>query len=603
MSETKKRSDIEQQYKWDVESVYTTRDAWEADFAKLPALLEPVKSLRGKLDSPSAIATVFSAEDELGQLLEKLWLYAHMKEDEDQTVGENQALMSRMRSRYSQISGELAWIDPEILKHSEETLRQWAADPALADYTRSMELLLRRKPHTLSSEEETILGLAGEVFGTPYDAFGKLTNADIEFAPAEDSDGKKHDVTNGTFYSLLMNPDRTLRENAFASVYMSYGAHKNVLNALLSGVVKSHALNAKLRKHGSSLEASLFSDNIPTSVYRSLISAVRGALPIFHEYVDLRARQLDLVGKLNMWDMYVPIVPDFKVEVDWQECRTWIEASTKPLGTEYGQGVHASFNERWYDVYENKGKRSGAYSTGAHGEKPFMLLNYHGTLSDAFTVAHELGHSMHSLMSHRYQPYRYASYPIFLAEIASTTNEALLHHYLMETKSDPRLRAYLLNHLCDSFRGTLFRQTMFAEFELEIHKRIEEGGALTAESLSEYYYGLNADYYGSTVEADRRIEREWSRIPHFYYNFYVYKYSTGFAAAQIFCQQILSGAEGREKYLGFLKSGCSHDPLDTVRTAGVDLENPDVLQKAFGGFKEAVGELSGLLTELSSATT
>jgi len=595
------RDQIERPSKWDVESVYATPEAWEADFGRLGEAVKPIQGLKGKLTSPEAVAAVFDAEDALGLLIDKVYLYAHMREDEDTGASESQARMSRMRGQLAKIAGERAWVQPEILMNPEATLRAWIDAPALAAHRRSMELLLREKPHTLSTEEETLLGLAGEIFSTARDAFGKLTNADMKFAPALDGDGKEHEVTSGSFYSLLLSSDRTLRQNAFASIYAGYGDHANSICALLAGNTKGHVFNATIRKYGTALEASLFNDNVPTAVYRSLISAVNEALPIFHEYLDLRAKSLGLEGDLNVWDIHVPIVPDFSMEVDWQECREWIVESTRPLGPEYHKGVVASFDERWYDVYENKGKRSGAYSTGAYGEKPFMLLNYHGTLSDVFTVAHELGHSMHTRLSAEAQPYRLSGYPIFLAEIASTTNEALLHHHLMETKSDPALRAYLLNHLCDSFRGTLFRQTMFAEFELEIHERLEKGGALTAESLNEYYYDLNARYHGPRMAADRRIAREWSRIPHFYYNFYVYKYATGFTAAQIFNRQVLSGAAGRDAYLGFLKSGSSMDPLDTVKKAGVNLSDPAALQGAFSEFRGAVRELSGLLDELALA--
>lgn len=589
------RAEVRRHDKWDIESVYTTPEEWEKDFARLADLVAPVVALKGKLASAAAVAQAFAAEDALGRVLDRLHLYAHMKEDEDTSVGDNQARMSRTRSQYARIAGELAWVTPEILRQPEETLRAWADDPALQPYRRSMTILLRQKPHTLSSEEETLMGLASEVFGTPYDAFGKLTNADLTFEPAEDSAGERHEVTNGTFYSLLLSSDRTLRRNAFGSIYKGYGDHRNSICSLLAGSTKSHVLNSRIRRFPSALEASLFSDNVPKTVYTSLIEAVHEALPIFHDYLDLRARQLKLEGDLNAWDLHVPIVQDFRMEVGWDECRDWIVESTRPFGEEYHKGVHASFDERWYDIYENRGKRSGAYSTHAYQYKPFMLLNYHGTLNDVFTVAHELGHSMHSYCSMNTQPYRYADYPIFLAEIASTTNEALLHDYLMRTKDDRRLKAYLLNHLCDSFRGTLFRQTMFAEFEWEIHKRIEEGGALTAESLSDYYYQLNAKFHGPRVKMDDRIALEWSRIPHFYYNFYVYKYATGFAAAQIFSQRILSGGDAREAYLGFLKSGSSRDPLDTVKAAGVDLTDPKVLQECFAGFRKAIRELAELL--------
>lgn len=599
MSNAKLRDEIETAHKWDAESVYPDGESWEKDFKHIDEFVAPLVAFQGKIDNPGAIAEVFKAEDELGVLLDKLYLYAHMKEDEDTSVGVNQDRMSRLRAKYARISGELAWIDPEILALPEETLRNLMEEDVLKPYRRSMEKLLRRKPHTLSKEEETLLGLAGDLFGTPHEAFSKLTNADLKFEDAIDSEGKSHTVTNGSAYSLYMKRDRTLRESTFSALYKGYGDHLNTIATLLGGSVKGDVFNASIRKHNSALEASLFSDNIPASVYHSLIASVREALPIYHEYVELRARTLKLGSDINMWDFYVPMVPEFDMEVEWDECRQWIEASLEPLGEEYMKVARSSFEERWYDVFENKGKRSGAYSTGAYGQKPFMLLNYHRTLNDVFTVAHELGHSMHSHLSQKNQPYRYSRYPIFLAEIASTTNEALLHHYLVETRDDPKLRAYLLNHLCDSYKGTVFRQTMFAEFELKIHERLEEGNALTADWMKEYYYKLNEDYYGPSFKADERIAWEWSRIPHFYYNFYVYKYATGFAAAQIFSRRILEGGDNREKYLGFLKAGCSQDPLDTVKAAGVDLADPKVLKDGFENFRSAVGELSKLLDTIA----
>ena len=594
MSAAPLRSERPKELLWDVESVYATPELWEADFKRIPEAIAPFATLKGALTSAAAVAALFKAEDDLGLLLDRLRLYAHMKEDEDTSVGENQSRMARFRAQSAKISGELAWTRPELLMQSAETLQAWAKSPELRAYQRSIELLLREKPHVLSTEEETLLGLAGDVFGTAYDAFSKLTNADLKFRDATDAAGKPHSVTNGTISSLLQNKDRVLRESAFGALYQGYGDHINALASLLAGSTKSHTFNAQVRKFPNALDASLFSDNIPRTVYKSLIAAVRQALPIFHDYVALRAKHLK-ISDMNMWDFLVPIVPQFELKVSWEKNRDWVTESCKPLGDEYMEGVRASFSERWYDVYENKGKRSGAYSTGAYGQKPFMLLNYHGTLNDVFTTAHELGHSMHSLMSQRHQPYRTSDYPIFLAEIASTTNEALLHHHILETQSDKQLRAYLLNHLCDSFRGTMFRQVMFAEFELEIHERLERGEAMTADSLKEYYYDLNAAYYGPNVKADPRIMIEWSRIPHFYYNFYVYKYATGFAAAQIFSQRILKGSAERDMYLGFLKSGSSQDPLDTVAKAGVNLADPAVLQQAFAGYKKAINDLDRAL--------
>lgn len=595
---TKNRDQIEKKFKWDVEGVFASPEEWEVEFSQIDSLVQPVLELKGKLTDATAVAEVFAAEDTLGATIEKLYLYAHMKEDEDTSVGTNQARMSRVQAKYAEISGQLAWITPEILAQQEGVLKDWARMEVLAPFRRSMMLLLREKPHTLSAEEETLLGMAGEIFSSPHDSFSKLSNADMTFPDAIDSEKKPHEVTNGTFYTLLLDSDRGLRESAFRSIYKEYGKHSNTISSMLAGSSKGHVFNSKVRRFPSSLDASLFKDNIPASVYTSLIEAVQDALPIFYEYVDLRAECLGLGTDLNMWDVHVPIIPDFTMEVSWSECREWVTESLIPLGEEYGEGVKASFDERWYDVFENKGKRSGAYSTGAYGEKPYMLLNYHGTLNDVFTVAHELGHSMHTRLSHLNQPYRYADYPIFLAEIASITNEQLLHYYLLKKFDDPRLRAYLLNHLCESFRGTLFRQTMFAEFELEIHDRLEKGGALTAESLNEYYFALNAKYYGDKIKADESIALEWARIPHFYYNFYVYKYATGFAAAQIFSQQVLSGEDGCDAYLGFLKSGSSMDPLDTVKLAGVDLSDPAVLKSAFATFKQAIGDLSQLVKGL-----
>jgi oligoendopeptidase F len=589
------RAEVPVEHQWDVDSVYPNVAAWEADFTGIAAKLAAVTEWKGKLTTPEAAAAVFAAEDALGQFIGKLYLYAHMREDVDLSVGENQGRMARLRAQYAAIGGECAFINPQLLMQSEETLRAWLAAPVLAPFRRSIDLLLREKPHTLSEQEETLLGLASDVFSVPNEAFSKLTNADFHFDSVMDSRGETHEVTNGTFYSILTKKDRSLREAGFRSIYKEYGEHANTIGTLLAGSTKSHVFNAKVRKFEGALEASLFRDNIQSDVYLSLIKAVNEALPVFHEYLDLRAEHLGLTDTMNMWDLHVSIVPELELEVDWAKCRGWVEESTKPLGADYQKGVVASFAERWYDVFENKGKRSGAYSTGHFGQKPFMLLNYHGTLNDVFTVAHELGHSMHSWLSQSHQPFRYSDYPIFLAEIASTTNEALLHHHLMETQTDPKLRAYLLNHLCDSFRGTMFRQTMFAEFELEIHRRLERGEAVTAESLNEYYYGLNAKYHGPRIKADEKIATEWMRIPHFYYNFYVYKYATGFAAAQVFHQQILSGAAGRDQYLGFLKSGSSKDPLDTVRDAGVDLANPAVVVRAVEGFSTAIGELRGLL--------
>ncbi|MBN1516722.1 oligoendopeptidase F [Candidatus Sumerlaeota bacterium] len=594
MSAIKTRDQIDPQDKWDVESIYDAPEKYDEDFEQIDILLKPILELQGQLNTPENVAKVFELEDALGLLLDRLYLYAHLLEDQDTAVGENQARMSKLRTRYAQISGRAAWITPEILQQSEETLKQWLDAPVLKFYRRTMEKLVRRKPHTLSIPEETLLGKAGEVMHLAGEAFGKLCNADLTFDDAVDETGERHPVTNGSYSVLLRSTDRTLRQSAYESMYHTYGCHRNTLATLLSGGVKEHALNTELRKHGSCLEAALFYDDIPTTVYTSLIEAVHEALPVYYKYVELRKKMLG-VDALKMYDLYVPITPNFKLEADWPQCREWALEALKPLGAEYVEGAKKAFDERWFDIYENKGKRSGAYSSGAYGQKPLMLLNYHGQLDDVFTTAHELGHSMHTHLSQEAQPYRYAGYPIFLAEIASITNEALLQHFLTQKTGDPAFKAFLLNHLCDSFKGTVFRQTMFAEFELMIHQAAENGEALTADWLCEKYGELNKLYMGPAVEVDEHIALEWSRIPHFFYNFYVFKYATGFVAAQVFAQRARESEETRDRYLSLLKSGGSKDPLDAVRDAGVDLADPSTIKQAFTAFDIAISELTELL--------
>ncbi|HBF35467.1 TPA: oligoendopeptidase F [Candidatus Sumerlaeota bacterium] len=597
MSEVKTRQEISVSDTWDTESIYKTSADYEQDMKRVESLIAPLQALRGKLDSSSTVAEAFHLEDELGLLLDRLHLYAHMLEDQDTAVSENQARMSALRGLFAQIQGDLAWIAPEILDQAEDTLTTWRDAPEMLPYRRSMDLLIRQKPHVLSTEAETILGLAGDILDTPHQAFSMRSNADMTFEDAVDSEGKPYSVTNGSYGPLTESRDRTLRQSAFTSIHKAYAAHRNSIATLMSGTTKTHALEANLRHHGSALEAALFPDNVPATVYHALVEAVHESLPIYHEYVALRGRRLGLTD-LNMWDMRVPIVPEIEIKVSWEQCREWVLDSLRPLGEEYCTAAASAFDERWFDIWENQGKKSGAYSTGAYGQKPFMLLNYHGTLNDVFTVAHELGHSMHTWMSQKNQPYRYSGYPIFLAEIASTTNEALLLHHLLVITDNPKLKASLLNHHCEATRGTLYRQTMLAEFELELHRRAEAGEPLTAEALHACYYELNAQYQGPAVQADELIGHEWLRIPHFYYNFYLYKYATGFSAAQVFAQRILEGGTSRDAYLELLRSGCSLDPLDAVQRAGVDLSNAAVVRQAFALFHESLKKLDTALAAM-----
>jgi oligoendopeptidase F len=588
------RDEIEEQYRWDLEAIFATPEEWDRSFRAVEDLVEPILKLKGKLSSPSAVATLFAAQDALGLQIDRLYAYAHHREDEDTTNSVNQARIQRIRARATEIFASIAWVTPEILSQPLNVLQAWRDSSELAAYRRSMEVLIREKPHVLSDTEETLLSMAGEIFSNPRSTFGYLVNADMKFPDVEDDKGTKQPLTNGRYVTFMENRDRAVRRRAFETLYDTYGQFGNTLASTLSGNVKYHTFNAKVRKFSSALDASLFPDSIPQTLYDTLIEATHEALPAFHDYIDLRREVLGL-DAVNMWDMHVPIVPNFDMKVDWAKACEWVRESCAPMGKEYMRGVEKSLTDRWIDVYENKGKRSGAYSGGCYGSPAYMLMNYQGTLDWVFTLAHELGHSMHTWLAGNTQPYRYAEYTIFVAEIASTANEALLHDHLLKTTDDPRFKAYLLNHLCDQFRGTVYRQTMFAEFEKLLHEMDGAGEPLTAESIGKAYYDLNAKFHGPAVKADERIAREWSRIPHFYYNFYVYKYATGFCASQVFSRRILESTQKRDQYLDFLKGGGSADPLELVKRGGVDLTSREVLTSAFATFRKSVAELRQLL--------
>ncbi|MCB2153524.1 oligoendopeptidase F [bacterium] len=579
---------------WNLEALYATPEDWDKEFSQIDELLKPILALQGKLTSPAAVAETFKAEDALGRAIERLYSYAHHREDEDTGNSTNQGRSQRIMAKYTEVAAKTAWVRPEILTQSLETLKAWREDEALKPYQRSMDVLVRDKPHTLSNAEETLISTAGEVFRNPYNTFGYLTNADMTFPDVEDEKGKKRPLSQGRYITFLENRDRSVRERAFKTFYDTYIGFENTLASTLAGSVKLDNFNARVRHFDSALEAALHPDNVPVSLYDTLVDSVHEALPKFHKYLELR-KQILGVDELNMWDVYVPIVPDFDIKVDWAEACQWVLEACEPLGKEYTDALKTAFTDRWIDVYENKGKRSGAYSGGCYDSFPYVLMNYQGTLDHVFTLAHELGHSMHSLLAHKTQPYRYADYTIFVAEIASTTNEALLLDYLLKKTDDPKFKAYLLNHRCEQFRGTVFRQTMFAEYERMIHEMDASGTPLTAENFSKSYYDLNAKFHGPLIKADDRISHEWSRIPHFYYNFYVYKYATGFCASQVFSQRILNNPEHRDMYLDFLRSGGSADPLDQVKKGGVDLTDRKVMTNAFESFGQSVKELSGLL--------
>ncbi len=591
----RERREMPAEQQWNLEEVYSSAEQWEADFRRLDQLAAPLEQLKGSLDRAAAVADFFRQEADLDRLAEKLYVYAHLKADEDTADSPNQGRQTRMRGKLAELAGRLAWAVPEILAQPHGVLCEWTGSEALREFRQRMTKLVRRKAHTLSEPEETLLSKAGEIFAAPQQAFSMLTNADMRFPQVKGEDGQLRDLSQGRYITFLISPQRRVRTEAFAAMYDTYGSFRNTLASTLSHTVKTHNYHAQVRHYGSALEAALADDHIPTSLYDSLIAATHQALPAFHDYVALRRDQLGLAD-LDMCDMYVPIVPDCQIRVPFEQARQWVLDACRPLGQEYCRILESAFADRWIDIYENRGKRSGAYSSGCYDSFPYILLNYQGTLDDVFTLAHELGHSMHTHLANHAQPYHTASYPIFIAEIASTTNEALLLHHLLQTRTEPSFRAYLLNHLCDAFKGTVYRQTMFAEFEKLIHETDASGQPLTPDALGQAYYDLNARYYGPEVSADRRIGLEWARIPHFYYNFYVYKYATSFCAAQVFYRRILESVEERDRYLGLLRAGGSADPLDLVQAAGVDLTRPQTYRDAFATFAETVQALRRQLT-------
>ena len=587
------RREVPEALTWDLSPLYAAAEAWEADFARLDEAAAPVLAMQGKLDSAEAVARLMAAETELDRLLERLHTYAHLRHDEDTADAAGQAREARIRARYAELAAACAWITPELLSHPEEELRAWMEDPRLADCRRTLLKVLRNKPHVLSAPEETLLARGAEVLSASEQTYSLLTNADLAFPDIPGPGGESLPLTEGTYRTYLEHPDRDVRRAAFETLLTTYGKWKNTLASTLSSTVKAHAYMADVRHFPSALEAALFDDQVPVAVYDGLIGATRAALPLFHRYLALRKRALGLAD-LDMYDLYVPLVPSCAVDVPMEEARDRVREACRPLGEEYGAALETAFTARWIDWRENKGKRSGAYSSGCYDSPPYLLLNHHDRLDDAFTLAHELGHSLHTWLANRAQPHRMAHYPIFLAEIASTVNELLLIHHLLGRNPAPALRAHLLNHLCDSFKGTVFRQTMFAEFERDLHRWEEEGTPLTAEFLCEKYYDLNQTYYGSGLAAHAAIACEWARIPHFYYDFYVYKYATSFCAALVFARRLRAG-EGVEAYLGLLRSGGSRDPLEAVAAAGVDLRDAGVLREAFAEFGVVLGELEAAL--------
>lgn len=593
----KNRNEIDQKYKWNIEAMYQNAAAWEADIAEVLQMCEAFATYQGKLtESAKTLAEALRAKDDIWQKLERAFVYARMKQDEDNRVAAQQAMYDKVNGIIAKVGAAMSFVTPELLSASEETLRGYVKEePALAQYAFVIEDLIREKKHVLSKEEENLLAQMSEVTDAPDTIFTMLNNADIKFGSIKDEDGDTAEVTHGNFITFMESHNRDVRKAAFTNVYESYKGLINTIAASYSFAVKTDVVGARIRKYDSARQAALSGGSIPESVYDNLISVVHQYLPVLHRYIELRKKVLG-VDELKMYDVYVPLVEIPKKEVAFEEAVSIMEEGLAPLGREYMDKVLAGIDEGWIDVYENEGKTSGAYSFGSYDSFPYILLNYNDTLKDVFTVVHEMGHSMHASYTRANQPFTYGSHSIFTAEVASTVNESLLMQHLLNKEKDPQMRKYILNLYIEEFRTTLFRQTMFAEFEHLTHKYVEEGGALTAEWMCEEYDKLNKTYFGPALSDDDYIKYEWARIPHFYNSFYVYQYATGYSAATAISKKILTeGDAARDAYIEFLKTGDSDYPVELLKIAGVDMSSREPVVLAMETFKSLIDELEKLL--------
>ncbi|MFP4662337.1 MAG: oligoendopeptidase F, partial [Halanaerobiales bacterium] len=526
------RSEVEDKYKWSLEDIYSTDEEWEKDFKKVKGMLDELEEYKGNLLSSSeklfqGIQLIMDIEE----IISRLYAYSHMRQDENTSDQTYQALHNRAQGLYNEVNSATSFMIPEIITLSEDQVEEYLNEnDKLKLYRHLLEDVMRKKEHYLSASEEKILAMAGEISQGSSNIFGMLNNADLTFPIIEDEDGEEIRITHGRYIDFMQSKDRRVRKDAFTALYSKYDKFINTFATTLNTSVKSHIFYSKARKYNSALEAALDNDNVPVDVYTNLISTVKDNIDGMYKYISIRKKVLEL-DELHMYDVYVPLVKELDLKIDYKEATEIVLKGVAPLGEEYTKILEEGFNSGWIDIYENQGKRSGAYSSGCYGVHPYVLLNYTDTLDNMFTLAHEMGHALHTYYSNQSQPFVYANYKIFVAEVASTLNEILLLHYLLENTDDDMKKKYLINHYLEQFRGTVFRQTMFAEFEKIIHDEAEKGTPLTPQFLKETYRQLNIEYFGPDMIIDDEIDLEWARIPHFYYNFYVYKYATGFSAA------------------------------------------------------------------------
>lgn len=588
-----KREDIPEQFRWRLEDIYENDRDWEEDASKVSHMLPKIGGYRGRLgESPEFLLECLRLRDKISIIDDRLYVYSHMRRDEDNNNPVYQALADRAEGISTRVYKEFSFIVPEVLTIPVDRIKEFMkAEGGLRLYEHYIEEIMRMKEHILSEDEEKIISMAGEVTQTAENAHRMLVNADLKFPTVKDDNGQEVQLSEARYYQLIRSENRGVRKDAFQNLHNTYKEFRNTFSATLNGAVKKDIFYSRVRNYSSARESSLDADNIPLKVYDNIIDTINRNLKSLHRYVDIRRRMLG-IEKVHMYDLYAPLVKGVNINLPYEEGLKLVREALQPLGRDYVRILVKGFCSRWIDVYENQGKTNGAYSWGAYDTHPYVLLNYKSTLSDVSTIAHEMGHSIHSYLTRKEQPYVYSNYTLFSAEVASTTNEALLFQYLLKTTEDKKSRIYILNQHLEGIRTTVYRQTMFAEFEKNIHEWAEDGKALTSHYLSKLWHELNVKYYGQDAVVDEEIGMEWARISHFYRNFYVYKYVTGYSAAMSLSKKIIDEGQGAvDRYIKFLKSGDSDYSINLLKEAGVDMTVPEPLENTIRVFEGLLDKL------------